>query len=105
MFFIYIYIYAFSRRFYPKRLTLHSSYSFYIFVLSAPSFSACGCFNSNEEVYENACDLPPAAETVVTVTRAVEEESRDVFNSNGEVYENACDLPPAAETVVQCHGL
>ncbi len=34
------------------------------------------------------------------MTRAVEEESRDVFNSNGEVYENACDLPPAAETVV-----
>ncbi len=54
-------------------------------------------FNSNGEVYENACDLPPAAETVVTVTRAVDEE-RDVFNSNGEVYENACDLPPAAET-------
>ncbi len=57
-------------------------------------------FNSNGEVYENACDLPPAAETVVTVPRAVEEESRDVFNSNGEVYENDCDLPPAAETVV-----
>ncbi len=59
-------------------------------------------FNNNGEVYEyeNACDLPPAAETVVAVTRAVEEESRDVFNSNGEVYENACDLPPAAETVV-----
>ncbi len=56
-------------------------------------------FNSNGEVYENAWDLPPAAETVVTVTWAVEEESRDVFNSNGEVYENACDLPPAAETV------
>ncbi len=48
----------------------------------------------------NAWDLPPAAETVVTVTRAVDEESRDVFNNNGEVYENACDLPPAAETVV-----
>ncbi len=57
-------------------------------------------FNRNGETYENACDLPPAAETVVTVTRAVEEEERDVFNSNGEVYENACDLPPAAETVV-----
>ncbi len=59
-------------------------------------------FNSNREVYEyeNACDLPPAAETVVTVTRVVDEESRDVFNSNGEVCENACDLPPAAETVV-----
>ncbi len=57
-------------------------------------------FNSNGEVYENAWDLPPAAETVVTVTRVVEEE-RDVFNSNGEVYENAWDLPPAAETVVQ----
>ncbi len=28
--FIYIYIYAFSRRFYPKQLTVHSSYSFYI---------------------------------------------------------------------------
>ncbi len=37
-------------------------------------------FNSNGEVYENenACDLPPAAETVVAVPRAVEEESRDV---------------------------
>ncbi len=35
-FFMYIYIYAFSRRFYPKQLTLHSSYSFYI--LSALAF-------------------------------------------------------------------
>ncbi len=35
-------------------------------------------FNSNGEVYEYACDLPPAAETVVAVTRVVEEESRDV---------------------------
>ncbi len=35
-------------------------------------------FNNNGEVYENACDLPPAAKTVVAVTRAVEEESRDV---------------------------
>ncbi len=33
-------------------------------------------FNSNGEVYENACDLPPAAETLVTVPRAVEEEGR-----------------------------
>ncbi len=33
-------------------------------------------FNSNGEVYENACDLPPAAETVVAVTRAVEEDGR-----------------------------
>ncbi len=62
-------------------------------------------FNSNGEVYENAWDLPPAAETVVAVTRAVDEEGRDVFNNNGEVHENACDLPPAAETVVQWHGL
>ncbi len=35
-------------------------------------------FNSNGEVYENAWDLPPAAKTVVAVTRAVDEESRDV---------------------------
>ncbi len=40
-------------------------------------------FNNNGEVCENACDLtpptpPPAAETVVAVTRAVDEESRDV---------------------------
>ncbi len=33
---MYIYIYAFNRRFYPKRLTLHLSYSFYI--LSALAF-------------------------------------------------------------------
>ncbi len=43
----------------------------------------------------------PQQQRLVTVTRAVDEESRDVFNSKGEVYENACDLPPAAETVVQ----
>ncbi len=34
-------------------------------------------FNSNGEVYENAWDLPPAAETVA-VPRAVVEEGRDV---------------------------
>ncbi len=56
-------------------------------------------FNNNGEVYENALDLPPAAETVVTVTRAVEEESRDVLTAM-ERSMNACDLPPAAETVV-----
>ncbi len=33
-------------------------------------------FNSNGEVYENACDLPAAAETVVAVTQAVDEECR-----------------------------
>ncbi len=55
-------------------------------------------FNSNGEVYENACDLPPAAETVVTVPRAVDEE-RDVLTAM-ERSMNACDLPPAAETVV-----
>ncbi len=26
----YIYIYAFSRRFYPKRLTVHSGYTFFV---------------------------------------------------------------------------
>ncbi len=41
----------------------------------------------------------PSSRDCGAVTRAVDEESRDVFNSNGEVYENACDLPPAAETV------
>ncbi len=46
-------------------------------------------FNNNGEVCENAWDLPPAADTVVTVPQAVEEEKRHVFNSNGEVYENA----------------
>ncbi len=27
---IYIYIYSFSRRFYPKRLTVHSGYTFFV---------------------------------------------------------------------------
>ncbi len=36
-FFFYIYIYAFSRHFYPKRLTLHSSYIFF-YILSALAF-------------------------------------------------------------------
>ncbi len=38
----YIYIYAFSRRFYPKWLTLHSSYSFYI---SSALFFVCACIS------------------------------------------------------------
>ncbi len=33
-------------------------------------------FNSNGEVYENAWDLAPAAETVVAVPQAVEEGGR-----------------------------
>ncbi len=28
---VYIYIYAFSRRFYPKRLTVHSGYTCFMF--------------------------------------------------------------------------
>jgi len=35
-------------------------------------------FNSNEEACENAWDLPPAAETVVAVPQAVEDEGRNV---------------------------
>ncbi len=34
-------------------------------------------FNSNGQAYENAWDLPPAAETVVAVPHAIE-EGRDV---------------------------
>ncbi len=34
-------------------------------------------FNSNGQAYENALDLPPAAENVVAVPQAVE-EGRDV---------------------------
>ncbi len=33
-------------------------------------------FNNNGEVYENAWDLPPVAETVVAVPWDVEEEGR-----------------------------
>ncbi len=36
------YIYAFSRRFYPKRLTVHSSYSFYI--ISKPQIQKISLF-------------------------------------------------------------
>ncbi len=35
-------------------------------------------FNSNGKVYGNAWDLPPAAETVVAVPQAVEDEDSDV---------------------------
>ncbi len=35
-------------------------------------------FNSNGKAYENAWHVPPAAETVVAVPQAVEEEGRDV---------------------------
>ncbi len=33
---IYIYIYAFSRRFYPKRLTVHSGYTFFFDCMCVP---------------------------------------------------------------------
>ncbi len=32
----YIYIYAFSRRFYPKRLTVHSGYTFFLMSMCVP---------------------------------------------------------------------
>ncbi len=32
----YIYIYAFSRRFYPKRLTMHSGYTFFLISMCVP---------------------------------------------------------------------
>ncbi len=35
-FILYIYIYAFSRRFYPKRLTVHSGYTFCIVSMCVP---------------------------------------------------------------------
>ncbi len=34
--YLYIYIYAFSRRFYPKRLTVHSGYTFFLSVCVFP---------------------------------------------------------------------
>ncbi len=55
----YIYIYAFSRRFYPKRLTLHSSYSFF-YIWSALAFPGNfqGFFSSTYEVWaEKKCQL------------------------------------------------
>ncbi len=35
-------------------------------------------FNSKRQAYENAWDLPPAAETAMAVPQAVEKEGRDV---------------------------
>ncbi len=65
LYLFYIYIYAFSRRFYPKRLTVHSTYSFYI--LSALAFlgnrthdlgvaSAMLYQLSYRKVLKNVCD-------------------------------------------------
>ncbi len=44
---------------FPRNCVFHSRYA--------------DVFNSNGEAYENAWDLPPAAETVVAVPQAVEE--------------------------------
>ncbi len=40
--YIYIYIYVFSRRFYPKRLTVHSGYNFFLSVFLL-KFAQIGC--------------------------------------------------------------
>ncbi len=37
---IYIYIYAFSRDFYPKRLTVHSGYTFFMSIC----YKLCSCY-------------------------------------------------------------
>ncbi len=50
-------------------------------------------FNNNGEVYERACDLPPTAETVVTVPRAVE-ESRDVLTAMERSMRTLVIYPP-----------
>ncbi len=59
---------------------------FYFFIISYKGAYRWNCafhprhldvFNSTGQAYENAWDLPPAAETVVAVPQAVEEEGRD----------------------------
>ncbi len=56
--YIYIYIYAFSRHFYPKRLTLHSSYSFF-YILSALAFpgNVLCCFMHAYDRTTRLCNL------------------------------------------------
>ncbi len=44
------YIYAFSRRFYPKQLTLHSGYTFFV--------SMCVPWESNPQPLRNALPEP-----------------------------------------------
>ncbi len=67
--YIYIYIYAFSRRFYPKRLTLHSSYSFHIF----SQFVSLGSTikeSISKQVAQHKNQRIDALPTVLTILRA-----------------------------------
>ncbi len=45
MIYIYIYIYAFNRRFYPKQLTLHSGYTFLSVCVTHPRCTVYDFFN------------------------------------------------------------
>ncbi len=60
----YIYIYAFSRRFYPKRLTLHSSYSFTFYQQGKQEFPREHVSDGGNET-QDLC--PEAAVAVVSL--------------------------------------
>ncbi len=49
--FIYIYIYAFSRRFYPKRRTVHSGYTFVLLVCVFPGNRTHNLCSANAMLY------------------------------------------------------
>ncbi len=49
----YIYIYAFSRRFYPKRLTVHSGYTFFSQYVYKKNIIVKLIINTFEQVFAN----------------------------------------------------
>ncbi len=78
---IYIYIYAFGRRFYPKRLTVHSGYTFFFFF-----FSTCVSWESNPQplrCQHNALTTEPQEHTFIIIN---DEKKSAIFGNNVKVF-------------------
>ncbi len=81
--YIYIYIYAFSRRFYPKRLTVHSGYTFFVITCvpweSNPQLLRC--YNALPLSHRNTAYLSPSASRSYTHTSLTSNNWMWVFKS------------------------
>ncbi len=65
MIYIYFYIYAFSRRFYPKQLTLHSGYTFLSVCVTHPRAILGVQYMTSLIIYIKKC--PGSSKFIMTV--------------------------------------
>ncbi len=95
--FIYIYIYAFSRRFYPKRLTVHSGYTFVLSVCVFPGNRTHNLCAANAMLYHWATGnlfktMKRMMSTIVSFIFSVLQENTEALKTKMSELRLYCDL-------------